>query len=342
MSSRFTIEGHAIGEDAPCFVIAEIGINHGGSEEIAEKMIRAAAASGADSVKFQTVDADASYMPGTASWKEFIGKGLSLAAQTRLNHLARQLGMVPFSTPGDEASLDLMLASGMRAAKVSSGLMTNLPMLRAIGASGLPVILSTGMADMDEVQRSVDALHKAGTAEIAVLQCASLYPSPPEVVNLRAMATMREALKLPVGYSDHCLGNLACLAAVAAGAKLIEKHFSLNKQTPGADHHLSSEPAEFAEMMRGIREIETMLGTGEKAPTEEERRLRPGRERMLVLREALPAGTALESTHFIAMRVPAEQAGLPASALDRVTGRRLARAMAKKSILRSEDLEPQP
>lgn len=334
MSSRFTIEGHAIGEGAPCFVIAEIGINHGGSEEIAEQMIRAAAASGADSVKFQTVDADASYMPGTASWKEFSGKGLSLAAQTRLNVLARQLGMVPFSTPGDEASLDLMLASGMRAAKVSSGLMTNLPMLRAIGASGLPVILSTGMAELAEVTAAVDVLKQAGCQDLLIMQCTSLYPAPAPTLNLRAIITLREAFGCAVGFSDHSMGDHAAIASVALGASMIEKHFTLDRRLPGPDHLASLEPSELAVMIRRLRETAEALGDGVKTPTPEERKVAALVRRSWHMARALPAGSRLGEGDVVLKR-PA--GGLPAQSA--LLGRRLARALAADAPVTDADLE---
>lgn len=335
----FNIDGKRIGAGQPTFIIAEIGINHGGSEEVAASMVRAAAEAGADAVKYQTVDAKDSYMPETASYREFAGKGLSLDAYRRLNELARSLGMASFSTPGDPASLRMMLASGMSAVKVSSGQMTNLPLLHDIGASRLPVILSTGMADLAEVERSVATLRRAGSVDIAVLQCTSLYPAPPETANLRAMAVLAGALGLPVGYSDHCLGILACVAAVAAGACIVEKHFSLDRTQAGADHHLSSEPDEFAKMVREIRLVEAMLGTSAKTPTAEEKRLRPGRERMLVTRRALAAGTILSALDFIAMRLSADQVGIPASQLQSLVGRRLKVAAGERAVLAHDMME---
>lgn len=335
----FSIDGKRIGAGQPTFIIAEIGINHGGSEDAAAAMVRAAAQAGADAVKYQTVDAADSYMPDTASYREFSGKGLSLDAYRRLNDLARSLGMASFSTPGDPASLRLMLASGMAAVKVSSGQMTNLPLLHDIGASRVPVILSTGMAALAEVERSVETLRRAGTTDIAVLQCTSLYPAPPETANLRAMAVLAEALALPVGYSDHCLGLLACVASVAAGACIVEKHFTLDRTLPGADHHLSSEPDEFAEMVRQIRLVEAMLGSGAKQPTDEETRLRPGRERMLVFRHALLAGAVLGGQDFVAMRLAPGQPGIPASRLAQLIGRRLRSAAAERAILTQDMLE---
>ena len=266
MTGHVTIADREIGFGRPCFVIAEIGINHGGDESRCAAMIEAAAAAGADAAKLQTVDADASYHPETESHRAFRGAALSRDALLRLMALAEQTGIVLFSTPGDLASLALIADVGMPAIKISSGLLTNTPLIRAAARTGRPLILSTGMADMSDVDAAVAAAGAGGCRAFALLQCTSLYPAPTEALNLRAMACMLGRYAVPVGYSDHHDGALAVVAAAAAGANLIEKHFTLDRSEAGADHAISLEADDFARMVQDIRSVEAMLGRDEKAP----------------------------------------------------------------------------
>ena len=333
------IESRHVGPGQPVFVIAEIGINHEGSEQVAARMVDAVAQCGADAVKFQTVNARASYLPGTASFEAFKDKGLSLASYRRLNARTRDKGMVPFSTPGDLESLALMISSGMKAIKISSGQSTNAPLLTAAARSGLPLIVSTGMADLDGVARSLSTLRNAGAREIALLHCTALYPAPAETLNLHAMRTMAERFDCPVGYSDHYLGPTAVLAAVALGATVIEKHFTLDRSRPGSDHHISAEPDEFAHMVRELRAIEKMLGSGIKAPVAEEARLAPERWRYLVARTSLDLGHRLEPHDLVAKRIPPGLHGVRAADIEKVVGRGLKRAMAPDTPITLEDLE---
>ena len=337
--TSITIESRPIGPGHAVFVIAEIGINHDGSEETAARMIDAAAAAGADAVKFQTVDAAQSYLPGTASYEAFAGKALSLDAYRRLNAQARALGMVPFSTPGDLSSLKLMIESGMQSVKISSGQSTNKPLLEAVGRSGLPLIVSTGMADIAGIERTVETLEKAGARQYALLHCTALYPAPADTLNLSAIRTMSVHFDCPIGYSDHYLGPTAVLAAVALGATIIEKHFSLDRTLPGADHHISAEPDELTLMIREVRAIEKMIGSGQKTPVAEEARLAPERWRYLVAQTSLPAGHRLTPDDVVAKRVPSGSGGIRAADIDQLLGRILRRALAADTPIRGDDLE---
>lgn len=338
MTASFQIGSRRVGGGAPCFVIAEVGINHGGNEAVAEEMLRTAAAAGADAVKLQTVDADESYAPGTASYAEFKGKELSYEAHVRLRQIAEALGVVLFTTPADFPSLALSEAVGLPALKISSGLMTNLPLLRRAAGTGRPLILSTGMAEIEDIDRAIETVRQTGCTGYAILQCTSLYPAPAETLNLRAMEVLRERYACPVGYSDHHDGVLACVAAVAIGADVIEKHFTLDRATPGADHSLSIEPDEFARMVAEIRAVEAMRGSRAKAPTEEERRLKAQRHRCISARRALAAGEVVGEDDIALMRPLPGETGLPPSAFDEVVGKRLARAVARAKPITPDDL----
>lgn len=339
MTKTFDIAGRPLGAGHPAFIIAEIGINHGGDEAAAAAMIEAAAAAGADAVKLQTVSVDDSYQPGTASYDAFQGKAFALDALNRLGRMARQHDIVLFSTPGDFPSLDLLFAAGMPAVKISSGLLTNLPLIRRAAGTGLPMILSTGMAHLAEVDAAVAAAEGAGARGIAVLQCTSLYPAPASSLNLRAIPAMAAHYRWPVGYSDHYRGDTACIAAVALGASVIEKHFTLDRSLPGADHAISAEPAEFARLVAAIRETERMLGLAHKAPVAEEEPLRAGRYRFLVARRAIAAGKVLEEADLALKRTQPGEGVMPANDLDRVLGRTAGRAMAAGDVVRPEFVE---
>lgn len=323
------IVGRRIGAGHACFIIAEVGINHGGDESRCAAMIDAAAASGADAVKLQTVTPDESYHPDTESHRLFRTSVLSRATLERLMDRAARSNVILFSTPGDLAALSLIVSVGMPAVKISSGLLTNLPLIRAAAGTGRPMILSTGMAQLQEAVEAVEAARGAGARELAILQCTSLYPAPAATLNLRAMATLAEAVRAPVGYSDHHEGWLAAIAAVAAGASIVEKHFTLDSSAPGADHAISLEPESFADMVRRIRAVEAMLGTGEKVPAAAEIPLRDARHRRLVAARNLAVGTVLAADDIHLMRLPADCEALPAKRLPDVVGRRLVRPVER-------------
>ena len=325
----FEIAERPIGQGQACYVIAEIGINHGGDEGCCADLITAAAEAGADAAKLQTVTPDHSYHPDTESYALFKDSVLSDDALRRLMAHARAAGIALFSTPGDLAALALIGGVDMPALKISSGLLTNLPLIKAAAATGRPLILSTGMAHLAEVLAARDAASGAGAQALAFLHCTSLYPAPPEQLNLRAMATLREATGCVVGYSDHHDGDAACVAAVAAGAALIEKHVTLDATTPGADHAISLEPAAFAAMVKRVRELETMLGSDAKVPTPDEEPLREARHRRLVAARTMQAGERIAADDLYLMRLPAETAAMPAAELDAVVGHRTSRPVAR-------------
>lgn len=339
MTADFHIAGRGVGPGHPAFIIAEVGINHGGDEGVCAAMIAAAGEAGADAVKLQIVDPDESYHPDTDSYREFQDKVLPCDSLARLMKVAADHRIILFSTPGDMSSLALMCEVGMPAVKISSGLLTNIPLLRKAAETGLPLILSTGMAYLDEVRESVAAARAAGARDLAVLQCTATYPAPANSVNLRVMATLGDALELPIGYSDHHDGGLACVAAVAAGAALIEKHFTLDLSVSGADHGISMEPEDFARMVRDIRQVEAMLGSATKEPTETEEPQRPARHRRLVARRNIAAGEKVSAEDMLLMRLPPDREGLEARRLDDVAGHRAARPIQRLSGIVAADIE---
>ncbi len=256
----FKIGKKYIGENKKIFIIAEIGINHGGNFKKCIKMINAAARSGADSVKIQTIDVNESYAPRTASYKEFKFKNFSDKELLKLKRYSESLGVIFFSSPGDIKSLKRLIRIKIPVIKISSGLATNLPLIGEVIRRKIPIIISTGFSDkkdLDDLKKFID---KFNFRKIAILKCTSIYPASSSELDLNSIKFLKEKFNLPVGYSDHSMGDLATVVAVSCGATIIEKHFTLNKLQKGADHKISLEPKEFINMVNKIRTTEEMLG----------------------------------------------------------------------------------
>jgi N,N'-diacetyllegionaminate synthase len=299
-------------------IIAEAGVNHNGDLSLARKLIDVAADAGADLVKFQTFSADrlvtctaakADYQKRATDSKESqqeMLRRLELSAtmhEELIAHCAaREIGF--FSTGFDIESIDLLVALGQDRFKIPSGEITNLPYLRHIGRMGKPVILSTGMAEMDEIEAALVALEAAGTirSSVTVLHCTTEYPAPMEEVNLRAMLSIRQALGVEVGYSDHTSGIEVAIAAVALGASVIEKHFTIDRNLPGPDHKASLEPEELRTMVAAIRNVEIALGDGIKRLTPSEERNRLLARKSLVAKLPIKVGEVLSSLNVTTKR----------------------------------------
>jgi N,N'-diacetyllegionaminate synthase len=300
-------------------IIAEAGVNHNGDPALAKKLIDVAAEAGADLVKFQTFSADrlvtrtaakADYQNRTTDSKESQHEMLRRLELTTEMHkeliahcAARGIGF--FSTGFDIESVDLLVGLGQDRFKIPSGEITNLPYLRHIGRMGKPVILSTGMAEMEEIQAAIDALEEAGTprTNVTVLHCTTEYPTPMGEVNLRAMLSIQNAFGVEVGYSDHTRGIEVAIAAVALGATVIEKHFTLDRILPGPDHKASLEPEELKAMVAAIRNIEIALGDGIKRLTPSEAGNRPIARKSLVASRGIRKGEVF-SVENIATKRP--------------------------------------
>ncbi|MHA1598167.1 MAG: N-acetylneuraminate synthase family protein [Alphaproteobacteria bacterium] len=337
-SHTFHVGARPVGAGEPVFVIAEIGVNHDGDEDTCARLIDAGADAGADAAKLQIVEADESYVAGTESHRVFSDRALSMAALDRLMAHAAARGIILFATPGDFSSLQKIVDLNMPAIKISSGLLTNSPLIERAARTGLPMILSTGMADLDDVRAAITSARAGGAENLAVLQCTSIYPTPPAQVNLKAMQTLAGELDVPVGYSDHSLGETACLTAVALGATIIEKHITLDKGLPGADHHLSAEPGELARLVAGIRTVEEMLGSPEKTPEAEERARRNATHRCLVARRDIAAGEPFDEENLGLKRPLPGTAGLGAGEYDRVLGGCAARDLKTDEPVTKEDI----
>lgn len=299
-------------------VIAEAGVNHNGDLALARQLVDVAADAGADLVKFQTFSAErlatrdarkAAYQAdatGDSETQHAMLKRLELSEEAHVALIAhcQTRGIGFFSTGFDIPCVDLLVRLGADRFKVPSGEITNLPYLRHIGALGRPVILSTGMATMGEIEAALDVLQAAGTprSEITVLHCNTDYPTPADQVNLRAMQHIGLAFGVQVGYSDHTNGIEVAIAAVALGASVIEKHFTLDRTLPGPDHQASLEPAELKAMVVAIRNIERALGDGIKRPTARELANRPVARKSLVAARAITAGELFSADNLVAKR----------------------------------------
>jgi N-acetylneuraminate synthase/N,N'-diacetyllegionaminate synthase len=333
-------------------VIAEAGVNHNGLLANALRLVDVASEAGADAVKFQTFKAESlvtsdaetpdyqKKVPGGGERQWEILKALELSFEdfARLKDYCDKRGIEFLSSPFDAESARFLVEDlGVGRLKIPSGEIVNLPFLAYLAAFGRPMILSTGMSDLAEVERAVGVIRSAApTAPLTLLHCTTNYPCPFEDVNLTAMVTLKERFGLPVGYSDHTMGIEVAVAAVALGAEVVEKHFTLDRNLPGPDQRCSLEPEELAQMVRSIRNIERALGDGEKKPTAAELQIRERVRRSLVLTRPVAAGATLAPADLIAKR---PGGGIPPADLDRVLGRRLRADKGADELLQWADLQ---
>ena len=314
------------------YIIAEAGVNHNGRLDLALKLCDAAKAAGVDAVKFQTWKTELIITKGTKK-AEYQEKNLNndddqftMLKKLELSYdnfqLVKQhcdeIGIQFLSTADETESLDFLVNLGMPFIKLGSGDITNIPYLRSVAKYGMPVILSTGMANLSQVAIAYDALQEAGVKDISILHCTTNYPCPMNEVNLRAMQTMKEAFKCRVGYSDHTMGIEVPIAAVAMGAEIIEKHFTLDQNMEGPDHKASLNPEELKAMVSAIRHIEQALGDGIKQPNESEKKISKVVLKRIVASRPIKKGEILSEDN---MTVKRSDNGIKASYWDVVTGR---------------------
>lgn len=322
-------------------------MNHNGDRDIGLTQLRAAAKTGAQAVKFQSFDANelaaanaplAEYQTRSSSGSQIaMLKTLELGDADFVAYLREgdRLGVTVFSTPFDARNATALAKAGAKLMKVPSGEITNFDLLRAIATTRLPTILSTGMSDLDEVRRAVDVHRSAKGGPLAILHCVSSYPAPLEQMNLRAIATLREEFDLPVGLSDHSIGPAAAIAAVALGAEIVEKHFTVDQRLPGPDHAMSMEPADFTALVATLQALKAGLGTGVKVAMPAELGVRGVARRSLFAAIAIRAGTTIRRELIVAKR---PGGGIGPDRLDSVIGARASRDIAAGEMLQPEDL----
>lgn len=319
-----------------CYIIAEAGVNHNGRLDLGLKLCDAAKHSGADAVKFQTWKTEniitrnveqAQYQKEntgvTESQFDMLKKiELPYDAFVKIKEHCDDIGITFISTADDSESLQFLVDLGIPFIKIGSGDIGNVSYLREIGSKKLPVILSTGMSNLSDIDISLRALKEGGADDITLLHCTTSYPCPHDRVNLRAMNTLRDAFHLPVGYSDHTIGPEASIAAVTFGACVIEKHFTLDCQMEGPDHLASTEPGPFKDMVESIRKTEMLLGDGVKGPTPEEIEISKVVTKRVVARTDISAGELLSDENICVKR---NDIGTLARFYDQVIGRRAAK-----------------
>ena len=357
------MNGTDIFEDK-CFIIAEAGVNHNGSLELAYKLVDVAVKAGVDAVKFQTFKTEnvvsknaekADYQKktmGTGESQFEMIKKLELPFEDfkKIKKYCDKKGIIFLSTPFDYESADF-LESLVPLYKIGSGEITNLPFLEYIAEKGKPIILSTGMSTLGEVEEAIttiinvnpsffDTSHlsplTSHASPLTLLHCISNYPAEYEDVNLKAMLTLKEAFKLPVGYSDHTLGIEVPIAAVAMGTTIIEKHFTLDKNLSGPDHRASLEPDELKAMVKAIRNVEKSLGDGIKRPTQSELQVMKVVRRSLVAKKDIRAGETVKESDMLVKR-PAT--GIPPKFKEIVIGMKPTRSIKKDELFNWEDFK---
>jgi N-acetylneuraminate synthase len=345
----FRVGDREIGPGFPMYVIAEMSANHNGSLEEALALLEAAKAAGADAVKLQTYTADTLTIDSDAP-PFLIGKGTLWEGRrlydlygeasmpwewhAPLQHRAREIGIALFSTAYDFSAVEFLESLEMPAYKIASFENVDLALIRRVAETGKPMIVSTGMASLAEIEEAVTAAREAGARDIALLKCTSAYPSPPGEMNLRTIPHLAETFGVPVGLSDHTLGPAAAVAAATLGATLLEKHFTRSREVAGPDSAFSMEPAEFRRMVDLVRDAEAAVGSVSYGVGEREKASRVFRRSLFIV-EDVKAGEPLTERNVRSIR-PGD--GLPPRELPRVLGRRAARDLSRGTPVRWEDL----
>lgn len=351
MSNLINIGNKVIGDGYPCFIIAEAGVNHNGSLDLAKKLIDVAVEAGVDAVKFQTFKTEDLILAGVE--KALYQKGTTYAGESQAEMLKKleidkdfhialikycaEKNIIFLSTCYEEKSLNLLMELDVPAIKIASTDTTNLMFLERVAKKGKPVILSTGMSSLLEVEQAYQCLKDNGCKELALLKCTSNYPTDIKEVNLRAMVTLEKKFDTVVGFSDHTEGLGASPYAVALGAKVIEKHFTLDKNLQGPDHRASLSPDELILWVEEIRKVEEMLGSKEIQPTQSEKETKKALQKYLVSMVGLRKGDQITRENIVAKRTG--ERGIPASEIYRVLGMKLTRDILPNQPMCWSDLE---
>jgi len=330
------INNRVVGEKgAPCVVIAEIGCNHNQDINLAKRLIDSAVECGVDAVKFQKFVTSKLVTIHQPQYNLLKNLELSDDAFLELFSYTTKKGIIFLATPYDEESVEFLSELPIPAYKVASGDITNLPLLNKIALKNLPVILSTGMSNLDEIKEAIDTIKEAGNNQIILMHCVSNYPTKIKDCNLKAINMLKEVFQLPVGFSDHSLGITMSIAAVALGACVIERHFTIDKNLPGPDHFISLTPDELKELVKGIREVEQGLGSGVKIPLECEQEVMKTARKSIVANKDIPQGTII-TLDMIAVKRPG--IGIPPKFINKVIGKKAKRDIPYDSIIGWEDI----
>ena len=344
---QIQIGGRTIGDESPCFIVAEAGSNHNGNLDHALAIIDAAKQSQADAVKFQNFRAEKLY-PRYAGTSDYlpVRKPIYDVMKTMemppewipvLADYCKARDLIFFSAPFDEESADI-LEPYVPVYKIASYEITHAPLIRHVARKKKPIIISTGTADLAEVRQAVEWCHAEGNHQIALLQCTAAYPAPLNTLNVRALVTMREAFEVPTGISDHSRDPLVGpMCAVALGANIIEKHFTLSNRLPGPDHAYAVEPAEFNAMVEAVRHIEQALGDGIKATQDVERELHRFARRFIYATRAIGQGEKLTAENIAVLRSGKLTTGLAPKHWDLVRGRTASRNIAEGKPIDADD-----
>lgn len=346
----FGVAGRRIGPGNPTFLIAEIGVNHNGELGLAAEMVRAAKRAGADCVKFQTFKAERVATAGApkAKYQTLVTnpeesqvdmlRQLELVEKdhSRLRDLCEELDIVFCSTPYNEEDIEFLNNIGTPILKAASIHLAEPHFLECMARTGRPMILSTGMGTWEEIDRAVDTIRSTGNERFILLQCTTNYPSSIEDTNLRAMVGLQNRYGCAVGYSDHTLGTTSCLGAVALGATVIEKHFTLDRRLPGPDHTTSETPEGFAELVKEVRAMEAAMGTADKNPSAAERANMVGMRRSIVARRKIAEDHVIQDEDLICKR-PAT--GIAPRHWQDLVGTRARRDIAEGAMLQWDDVD---
>jgi N,N'-diacetyllegionaminate synthase len=326
---RMLIQTSAVGDGELTFIVAEAGVNHNGRYDYAKKLIQEAAFAGADAIKFQIFRTDEFCSEKSEYYRLFKGLELQDEEWHKLAQTARDAGIVFSASVFGEESADLLDAIGSPVFKIASGDLTHLPLLRYVAQKNKPVIISTGMSSIGEIEEAVETV-RVRNQHIALLHCISNYPTDVKNANLAKITLLKEIFGVPVGYSDHSVGPLLSVAAVIKGANLLEKHFTLSKDLPGPDHQLSVDPQELSKMVREIRTIEQALCASSERPNESEEATKKVTRRSITAKRDIPQGSTITKD---SIKIVRPGTGIAPKFVDLVIGRTAAKDIVAEEVI---------
>jgi sialic acid synthase SpsE len=326
-----------IGQGYPVIIIAEIGVNHEGNIEVCKNMIKTAAHCGVDAVKLQTVDPDKNYLPGTESHSLYQGSALSKDETKSMFDYARSFGMEVFTTCGDFSTLEWVDKLQPSAHKISSGLLTHAPLISRIAELDKTILMSTGMATEKEIDYAVNLIQSKGNSKLSLFHCTSVYPAPNVDLNLAYIQIIRDKYGVPAGFSDHSIGVDAAFLAVASGATVIEKHFSLDPSRSSYDHNISVDSDDLSKLVRMVNRAQEMMGCNKKILSQKEKINRSKFHRYLVASRDLEKGDIIASDDLSVMRVHYGDKGLLPKDFEQIIGKHATKKISKFDLIAKED-----